>query len=68
MPFYETKLGSAAAKKSPGGDDGAGARKPTKGADAVDVFGAKMRQPAHNSLRPFVAGFRQQNGATSAFQ
>jgi hypothetical protein len=47
----------SAAKNSPGQDGVAGARKPLRRDEA-----------AHNSLRPFVAGFRQQSGAILAFQ
>jgi hypothetical protein len=47
----------SAAKKSPGQDGGAGARKPLRRDEA-----------AYNSLRPFVAGFRRHSGTTQAFQ
>jgi hypothetical protein len=32
------------------------------------LFEQFLRKAAHNSLRPFVADFRQQSGTTSAFQ
>jgi hypothetical protein len=67
-PEPKTIITARTDKKSPSQKGGAGARKPPwRQADAVDVWGCNASAAAQKSLRPFVADFRRQSGATPVF-